>query len=85
LIDGGSNSPKLLRAAIGAVESLVTNEIPTLVYCSAGMSRSVAVIAMALAISRAESPEDSLLKLVSGQPHDVSPLLWSDICKACGK
>lgn len=81
--DGGGNSPKVLRVAVDTVQSFISKQIPTLVYCSAGMSRSVAVVAAALARSGGESLDDTLLKLVSGQPHDVSPLFWSDICEAC--
>ena len=83
LNDGGGNSPQILRAAVDGLESLISKQIPTLVYCSAGMSRSLAVTALALARSRGQAPEEVLLALASGQPHDVSPLLWSDICKAC--
>ena len=82
LNDGGGNPPQRLRAAVDGVESLISKRIPTLVYCSAGMSRSLAVTAVALARSRGQAPEDILLALASGQPHDVSPILWSDICKA---
>ena len=83
LVDGGDNSPKLLRAAVDTVRSLVANEIPAMVYCSAGMSRSVAVIAMALALDRGQTPEQMLVTLMGDQPHDVSPLLWNDVCEAC--
>ena len=82
LNDGGGNSPQLLRAAVDAVESLISNEIPTLVYCSAGMSRSLAITAVALARIRDQKPEDTLVALASGQPHDVFPLLWRDIGNA---
>lgn len=85
LNDGGGNSPKLLSAAVATVESFITKQIPTMVYCSAGMSRSVAITAAALSMSRGVPMDNTLLQLVSGQPHDVSPLLWSDICEACGR
>lgn len=81
--DGGGNSPELLHADVDAVESFISKQIPTMVYCSAGMSRSVAVVAAALATSRGELMEDTLLKLVSDQPHDVSPVLWSSIREVC--
>lgn len=83
LNDGGGNSPQILQAAVDAVESFIDKQIPTMVYCSAGMSRSVAVTAAALARSRREPLDGTLIKLVAEQPHDVSPLLLSDICKAC--
>jgi hypothetical protein len=40
---------------------------------------------MALAKHRAADPDETLVELVSDRPHDVSPLLWSEICKACGQ
>lgn len=83
LNDGGGNTPELLRSAVDAVESLIAKKIPTLVYCSAGMSRSVSVAAAALALSRGRSFDDTFVDLVSGQPHDVSLVLWNDICKVC--
>ena len=85
LNDGGGNSTQLLRAAVDSVESFIANQIPTLVGCSAGMSRSLAVTAAALAIIRGQSFDDTLVEMVVGQPHDVSPLLWSEVCKACAK
>lgn len=83
LNDGGGNPPQHLRAAVDGVESLISNQIPTLAHCSAGMSRSLAITAFALARSRGEKAEETLVALASGQPHDVSPVLWNDICKAC--
>lgn len=83
LIDGGDNSPGLLRLAVDTVASLISREIATLVYCSNGMSRSVAVVALALALNQGESADETLVKLASSQPHDVTPLLWSELGKAC--
>jgi protein-tyrosine phosphatase len=83
LNDGSGNPPQRLRAAVDGVQSLISKRIPTLVYCSAGMSRSLAVTAMALARIRGHKAEDTLVALATGQPHDVSPVLWRDICTAC--
>lgn len=85
LNDGGGNSPQLLSAAVDGLESLIAKQIPTLVYCSEGMSRSLAVTAVALARHRGQKVEDTLVALANGQPHDVSPILWDDICKACSQ
>lgn len=43
LNDGGGNPRQHLRAAVEGVESLIAKQIPTLVFCSAGMSRSLGV------------------------------------------
>ena len=85
LNDGGGNSPQRLRAAVDAVESFIAKQIPALVGCSVGMSRSLAVTAAALALNRGTSFDDTLVEMVVDQPHDVSPLLWSEVCKACVK
>ena len=60
LVDGGGNDPRLLKWAIDTVESLIAAQIPTLVACGAGMSRSPCVAAAALARHRKESPETVL-------------------------
>ncbi|QDU97264.1 phosphatase domain-containing putative toxin [Lignipirellula cremea] len=83
LVDGGDNSPARLRTAVQTVDTLIENQIPTLLYCSAGMSRSVAIAAAAIARHRGQAFEKVLLELVTGRPHDVSPVLWNDICHAC--
>jgi protein-tyrosine phosphatase len=72
----------LLRAAIETTESFVRGRIKTLVACSSGMSRSPAIVAAVLALEHGKSPDDCLLELVAGHPHDVSPLLWQDVKQA---
>ncbi len=84
LLDGAGNQPHCLRAAIDAVVSLVEKQIPTLVFCGAGMSRSPAIAAAALALSRGDPLDETLRAVVSGQPHDIAPSLWGDIKKVCG-
>jgi protein-tyrosine phosphatase len=84
LVDGGGNSPGLLRAAVETVVSLMEKQIPTLVYCSAGMSRSPAIVAAALAALRGVSLDAALEETVTGRAHDVSPVFWEDAKRACG-
>ncbi|HAH46791.1 MAG TPA: protein phosphatase, partial [Planctomycetaceae bacterium] len=48
LIDGAENQPVILETAVKTVARLISEEIPTLVACSAGMSRSPAIVAAAL-------------------------------------
>ena len=55
---------------------LLKKQIPTLVYCGAGMSRSPAVVAAVLSIVQGGSPDEKLKEIVAGHPHDVSPQLW---------
>lgn len=78
LVDGAGNPPSLLRLAIETTAHLIEAEIPTLVYCSAGMSRSPAIAAGALAVVT-EMPADECLSKLIGLGGDVSPALWCDI------
>ncbi len=82
LMDGADNSPQLLVTAIATTCSLIRGEIPTLVACGAGMSRSPSILAVALAIVRGKPPEDCLRELTDGQPCDIAPRLWADVVKA---
>ena len=84
LVDGGGNSPSLIRAAIECVVSLFEKRVPTFVCCGAGMSRSPAIVAAALAESRGGSLEEVLEEIVAGRPLDVSSALWTDIKGVCG-
>lgn len=83
LLDGQQASRQILSTAIDAVVALLKEEIPTLVYCNAGMSRSPAIVAAALTLILGGSPEERLLEILTGYPHDISPKLWKDIQEAC--
>ena len=50
LNDGSENEPAILRLAVYSTVEFIKNRIPTLVACSAGMSRSPVIVAAALAI-----------------------------------
>jgi hypothetical protein len=79
LLDGPGNPDWLLRAALVTVTCLLGERTPTLVYCGAGMSRSPAVAAGALALHMRRPPEDSLADVLGGGPADVSAALWADV------
>lgn len=79
LNDGGGNSPEVIRTAIETVSSLLLREIPTLVFCSAGMSRSPAVAAFALGVSTDRHPRDCIAEILQDGPRDVSPVLWQSL------
>lgn len=85
LLDGSGNNPSLLQMAVELVVHLLSEEIPTFIYCGAGMSRSPAITAAALAIVRQQPPDTALRELTSGFAHDVSPALWRDLKKVCGE
>jgi hypothetical protein len=83
LIDGAGNPPHMLGLAIRTVASLIGAGVPVLVCCGAGMSRAPAVVAGALATLEGKPPEDCLKRVTHHHPSDVSPALWSDVCRAC--
>jgi hypothetical protein len=79
LIDGVGNRPDLLALAIRTVASLIASGVPTLVCCGAGMSRSPAVVAAALAQITREPIEVCLSSVARHHPADVLPGLWEEI------
>jgi protein-tyrosine phosphatase len=83
ILDGQQNSRQILVMAIETVVALLKKEIPTLVYCNAGMSRSPAVVAAALSILDGSIVDERLRQVVSGHPHDISPQLWEEVREVC--
>ena len=81
--DGGGNSNAVIETAIRCVVVLIETRFRTLVACSAGMSRSPAIAAAALAIATRTSAEQCLAAIVANAPHDVSPILWSQVNTVC--
>lgn len=79
LLDGGGNPPWLLRAAVETVASLLRAGVPTLVFCSAGMSRSPAVAAGAISAVSGRPPDLCLTEIAQSGPADVLPALWREI------
>jgi Dual specificity phosphatase, catalytic domain len=79
IIDGGENPNEFLETAVRCVVLLLENNIRTLVACRAGMSRSPAIAAAAMAIVLKRSPDECLTAIATAGPHDVSPLLWSRV------
>ncbi len=83
LVDGPQDDEGVLDVAIRTVVFLLKKQIPTFVYCGAGMSRSPAVVAAAFSIVQGGSPDERLKQVVAGHPHDVSPQLWEGVRGAC--
>ena len=79
LIDGASNPTERLRLAVDTVAALIRRGTPTFVFCGAGMSRSPAITAAALAVVERADPNAVLQRIVAGFPHDVSPALWQEV------
>jgi hypothetical protein len=83
IVDGQQSSRQILVMAIETIIDLLKKEIPTFVYCAAGMSRTPAIVAAALSQLFGDSMEDNLRKIVSGHPHDISPQLWEQVKEVC--
>ncbi len=79
LVDGDGNAEGVIETALRLLVTLVQNNIRTLVACSAGMSRSPALAAAAIALLTNRPPETCLTEIIANAPHDVSPILWSRI------
>lgn len=83
LADGGDNPAWRLRLAAETVAALLRAQVPVLVCCSAGMSRSVCIAAAGMALAERRSLGDALSAVVGSGPADVSPQLWQQVRQAC--
>src|SRR6187401_2612739 len=79
IVDGSGNRPELLRMAVMTTADLIRSGTPTLVFCSAGMSRSPAIAAAALAVATGQSAASCLAEVLGSGPRDLSPPLWQDL------
>ena len=82
LSDGGDNSLALLRLAAESVAGFLREGMPTLVCCSAGMSRSVCAAAAGVALAEIRPLMDAMTLVVGTGPADVSPLLLAQMRQA---
>jgi hypothetical protein len=85
LVDGAGNSRWLLNSGVETVASLLRARVPTLVYCGAGMSRTPAIVAAALARVGGMPMSVALAQVCSAGATDVSPTLWADLEAAQGR
>jgi protein-tyrosine phosphatase len=79
LLDGIENDRWLLAIAIQTVSRLIQERVPTLVYCTGGMSRTPAICAKALAIVRGCELNEALKLVTNAGPVDISPGLWKEV------
>ena len=79
ILDGAGNSAWLLRSAVSTVCELIRSGVPTILSCSAGMSRSLCIAAAAISQVRQVAPSDALMLTTRAAASDISPALWSDI------
>ena len=79
LVDSDGNSDAGLKFAVQTVVGLLAAGKQTLVACSAGMSRSPAVAAAALAVTRNSNPDAVLAEIGDARALEVSPFLWEQL------
>ncbi len=79
LNDGAGNDPWALRLAVRTVATLLNENVATLVYCSAGMSRTPAIAAAALASAHGLTLPAAIMLVTQDAPSDISPALIGDL------
>ncbi|MFL5329027.1 MAG: dual specificity protein phosphatase family protein [Gemmataceae bacterium] len=79
LSDGGENAQWLLGLAVETVAALLKSKVLTLVCCSAGLSRSVAIAAAAISAVESRPLAECLTLVARRGPADVSPNFWHQI------
>jgi protein-tyrosine phosphatase len=79
LVDGNGNDQYLLCLAIKSVVYLIKQQIPILVCCGGGMSRSPAIVAAALSLVEKTTLQDCLKHVSEFHATDLSPALWEQI------
>ena len=82
LVDGSDNSAALLTATIHTLVGFLERSVPTLLCCGAGMSRSPAIAAMAIAQFSKRKPMECLELVVQQRPADLSPGFWNELTQA---
>jgi hypothetical protein len=81
LVDGSGNPPWLLRAAVETVAGLLRDQVPTLVGCGVGLSRSPCIAGAAIARVAGCPPGEGLAIALQAAPADISPALWAEVCE----
>lgn len=79
LNDGGGNPVNLIVQALQTTTGLIRKGIPTLVSCSAGMSRSPTIAAFALALLDDKEPRICIAEIGRIRSLELKPQLWADV------
>jgi len=81
LTDDDLNEDWLLRAAVDSTVRFLQENVPLLVACSGGMSRSPAIVAAALSNFHDVPIAETLAAVTANGPSDVSPGLWESLTR----
>ncbi len=79
LLDGADNPTWLLRLAIESTAHLLQSQIPTLVCCSAGMSRTPCIAAAAVSLVKPCPSREALALVARTTITNISSALWNDV------
>ncbi len=79
LVDGAGNPPWLLQEAVRLLTNLLTADVPTLVHCGAGLSRSPTIAAMAVSNLTGVTPEAAMQLVADSHRVDPSPAFWNEV------
>ena len=79
IFDGSGNDAVVLRQSVQTIVDLLGARTRTIVTCSAGMSRSPAIAAAALAVHLGDSPDAVIQRIGDAKGLEVSSSLWSEL------
>ncbi len=79
LVDGGDNDADVVQLAVSMVTRLVERKFATLVCCGAGLSRSPAIVAAALARITKKPFADCVNHVATHRPCDIHPALFAQL------
>jgi protein-tyrosine phosphatase len=79
LHDGSGNPRWILQSAVEAVAGFLRTNVPVLVSCGAGMSRSPSIAAAAISVARGVPLTDAVALVARSGPLDMSPALLSEL------
>jgi hypothetical protein len=81
LVDGDGNDTETLELAVNMVTHLIERKFATLVCCQAGLSRSPAIVAAALARVTREPFAECVNQVAIHRPCDIHPALFAQLQK----
>jgi protein-tyrosine phosphatase len=79
LIDGPDNPIWLVQLAVGTVLHLLRSNVPTLLYCGGGMSRSPCIAAAAISLIKGCTVPEALTHLSQSEAMDINPGLLAEV------
>lgn len=85
ILDGDGNDPERILLAMRCLAGFLASETRTMVACSAGMSRSPAIAAGALAVHLNQAPETVLSQIAALKALEVNDALWNDVVASVGR